>query len=306
MGALERVLERPWALACVAFYLRHSPIDRGRWRIKGRALPAARRVLPGRGRRRVRSRRGFPLEVDLDDWGGQFVYLTGEYEEPTARVIEALLAPGDTAVDVGANFGFFTVLAGRSVGPDGRVVAFEPLPSMRRELEVNLGLNGLANCRVRPEAVSDRAGAARLFEGPRGNPGLSSLRPLADSGAPLEVETVALDAALSAEERVALVKIDVEGAELRVLEGMAGLIGRWRPDVVLEVTDRFLREMGASAATLFERARDWGYRSYRIDWPGLFPVERGAEGLPDQFNALLTAREVLPPEVRVAGRPPAA
>ncbi len=301
MGAIDGILERPWVLACVALYLRRSPIDRGRWRIKARALPAARRALAGRGRRRVRTRRGFPLAVDLDDWGGQYVYLTGEYEEPTARAIEALLAPGDTAVDVGANFGYFTVLAGRRVGRGGRVVAFEPLPAMRRELEANVALNQLPQCRVRSEAVSDRAGAAALFEGPAGNPGLSSLRALADAGPPLEVETVTLDEALAGDEPVALVKIDVEGAELKVLRGMAGLVERRRPDVVLEVTDRFLREMGDSAEALFRRARDWGYRIYRIDWPGLVPVEAGAEGLPDQFNALLTARESLPEGIAVAG-----
>ncbi len=301
MGAFENILRSPRVLACVAFYLRRSPIDRGRWRIKARALPAARRALPGRGRRRVTTRRGFPLAVDLDDWGGQYVYLTGEYEEPTARVIEALLAPGDTAVDVGANFGYFTVLAARAVGPEGRVIAFEPLPAMRRELEENVALNRIANCRVRAEAVSDRAGTARLFEGPAGNPGLSSLRALADSGPALEVGTVTLDGALPADESVALVKIDVEGAELKVLRGMAGLVERRRPDVVLEVTDRFLREMGDSAEALFRLTRDWGYRIYRIDWPGLVPVEVGATALPGQFNALLTAREALPDGIPVAG-----
>src|SRR5262245_28883505 len=93
-------------LEALAYYLRRSPWERGRWRLLNAALPLSRSVLRERRYRTVRTRHGFRLRVNLGDWLGRHVYLTGDYEPQTARLISSLLRPGDLFVDVGANIGF--------------------------------------------------------------------------------------------------------------------------------------------------------------------------------------------------------
>jgi FkbM family methyltransferase len=151
-------------------------------------------------------------------------YWLGVYELPVQHLLARELRPGDCFWDVGANAGFFSVLAAKLVGRSGHVRAFEPLPdnveSIRRQFE----LNPLCDCAVVPAAVSDRTGTATLVLtddtstphlGPAGGPG-------GDPGAGLTVATVTLDSVPGP--RPALVKVDVEGAEGAVIEGAAGVL----------------------------------------------------------------------------------
>lgn len=124
-------------LALAAAYLRYSPLDLGKWRLFSHFLARLRAHGDTLGERRARTRYGFRFKADLGDWLGQYVYLTGHHEPATARIIAHLLGPGDTFIDVGANSGFFTLLAASRVGPTGRVYAFDPLPSMRRRLQAS-------------------------------------------------------------------------------------------------------------------------------------------------------------------------
>lgn len=153
----------------------------------------------------------------------------GTYEPLTRRWISALLSRGDVAYDVGANVGFFTLLASRIVGKGGAVVAFEPFPANVRALRRHVDLNRAGNVTIVEAAVSDRAGLAR-FE-PAGNPAMGGL---AEGGA-LEVETVALDKLLRERglPKPNLLKIDVEGAEAQVLQGGIRCLEEAHPAIVL-------------------------------------------------------------------------
>jgi FkbM family methyltransferase len=286
-------------LAAVAFYLRHCRWERGRWRLLRWAVPASRRLLRGAGPRTVGTRHGFRIRVDLSDWGGQFIYVTGDYEPYTARVMAALLAPGDVAVDVGANIGFFTLLASRRVGDAGEVFAFEPAPRPRQRLVENLRLNAARNVVVGEAAVCEREGEEAFYEGPPDRQGLSSLRVLEDASRVTRVRAGRLDDLLGGVRAVSLVKIDVEGAEYRVLEGMAGRLDRDRPDLIVEITDEFLGAQGHSAGLLRDRLLGLGYAMYAIGHDGLVPVAADPGRLPAQFNALFTARPSLPPCLHV-------
>lgn len=285
------------AVELVALGLRRAPFERGRWRVIPPALRWARAALPGQSVRTVRTREGFRLAVRLGDWLGRHVFVTGEYEPDTARVIRGLLRPGGRFVDVGANVGYFSLLAARRVGPAGRVYAFEPVEPTRRALERNLGLNRAANVTVRPEALSDRAGEVSFFVGPDDHRGTSSLRPLEDAGNRVTVPQARLDDLLPPGERIDVIKIDVEGAEHLALAGMVGCLRRDRPSLVVEVTDKFLREMGSSAGQLCGFLSGLGYRMFSIDYAGLHPFDPGGP-FPGQFNALFTTRDPLPPDVR--------
>lgn len=175
------------ALALVTGYLRHTRFELGRWRLVPFAVAGMRRIGPRLGRRTVNTRYGFRMDLDLRDRFGQHVYATGEYEDSTSRVIAALLSPRDIVVDVGANVGYFTLLAASRVGAQGKVHAFEPIPSNQGEIRRNIELNGLSNVDVHPEALSDRDGDAPLHAGPAGHSGLSSLRTQPDCSVSAQV-----------------------------------------------------------------------------------------------------------------------
>jgi FkbM family methyltransferase len=287
----SRILLPPLSL-----YLRWCPWEAGRWRLLKRVLPWSRSLVMDRGPKTLMTRHGFRLRIELNDWLGRNLYISGEHETSTSLVIESLLGPGETFVDVGANVGFFSVLAGRSVGPAGKVYAFEPVDDVRDRLIENILLNELSNVIVRPEALSDREDSVEIYVGPRNHRGLSSLRPLKnDSGGVQEVKTTPLDRFLPEGERVAMVKVDVEGAEFLAVTGMRDCLARDKPDLIIEVTDSYLRRFGHTAEMLCSLLAELGYRMYAIDHAGLVPiVDARAQGLPEQFNALFTTRSCLP------------
>lgn len=277
-------------LESVAFYLRRSPWEMGRWRLILQALPLTRSLMTQKQFRTVRTRHGFRLRVNQGDWLGGHVFLTGDYEPPTAALILKLLKPGDMFVDVGANIGFFTVLGSRAVGPTGRVLAFEPLAAARAELERNIRLNQCRNVVVHDEAVSDRESTNDYYAGPEDHQGISSLRSLSNASAVGQVQTIRLDDRIPTDHVVTLVKIDVEGAEYRVLDGFTERLILDRPDLIIEVTDAYLRELGNSSRTLRARLTSLGYQMYLIDEDRLIPVDTDSPEPAAQYNAFFTTR----------------
>jgi FkbM family methyltransferase len=241
------------------------------------------------------------MRLNLNDWLGRHVFVTGEYEPATTSLVKALLRSGDTFVDVGANVGYFALLAAQRIGPTGRVVAFEPVPLTRDQFTKNVQLNGFGNLMIRDEALSERPGEVEFFVGPTDHRGTSSLRPLDASSEKIRVRTARFDD-LGLDGPARVIKIDVEGAELLALHGMAETLRRDHPDLIVEVTDSFLRTMGHSAVALGEFLLGLGYRMYVIDHPGLVPVDPNRADLPGQFNALFTTRAELPPRVSVGPR----
>jgi len=153
-------------------------------------------------------------------------YWLGSYELEVQLTLQRLLRPGDVFYDVGANVGFFTVLGARLVGPRGRVFAFEPVPDSAGVARDQIALNGLSWCEVVPLAVSAHSGQRTLSY----VPGKGAIAHLGSKrvGSELEisVETMTLDSFVADHTFPALVKVDVEGAELEVLQGAAATIKR--------------------------------------------------------------------------------
>ena len=157
------------------------------------------------------------------------MWATGRVELPVQRALAELLTPAAVCFDVGANVGFYSLLAARIVGPEGRVVAFEPHPENVKALERNVRANGLANVVVVPKAVSRTSGGARLAGSDRATAHL-------DESRGLDVDTITLDEFVAAEPSLApsVVKIDVEGHELEVLAGAQRTLEAGRPAIVCE------------------------------------------------------------------------
>lgn len=159
--------------------------------------------------------------------------------EPEEATIKPLILPRHTVLDIGANFGVFTKLFSRLVGPDGRVIAFEPVPQTFRTLTAGVRKYRLRNVQAVNKAVSDHLGTA-MMEVPsyKGNKGdnlyESHIVNAPDSNDAFTVETITVDSLELPS--VNFMKIDVEGHELEVLHGSVGTLQRCRPTLMVEVT----------------------------------------------------------------------
>jgi FkbM family methyltransferase len=196
--------------------------------------------------------------------------LTGRYAPLEGALVRTSLGVGDTFVDVGANFGYFTLMAAAEVGRAGRVVAVEPDPRMVAELAANVALNALDRVTVVAAVASDRAGTVRLsgFREEGGNWGVSSIVAAVDGGVSMDVPCAPLDTLLDRADvdGVALVKVDVEGAEGRVLAGMReGLRRRRYRRVMVELHPWLLGDYAAFWREVDGAMRAAGYRAWLLD-----------------------------------------
>jgi FkbM family methyltransferase len=193
---------------------------------------------------------------------------TGEYERPVQEVLCQLLKEGDVFYDVGANVGFFTLLAARKVGSGGFVYAFEPVPSNAEQIQRNAVLNGCENICVVNVAVSDTVGRGELFLARHA--GGSTL---AECGAPpdligtVEVETISIDSHVKREmvRMPNVVKIDVEGAELSVLQGMREVLRTARPVLLIEFDDEVETTCEQKLARSRQFLTEFGYECDVLD-----------------------------------------
>ena len=216
---------------------------------------------------------GMPIEVDPRDLIGSEILRSWMWESETVRFVWGWLRAGMTVLDVGAHVGQYTLLASGLVGPAGRVIAFEPHPVLGRVLRRNASRAGCQNVTVLPVALGRAPGPGTLVLHPSDNFGGSSLRPDEASAhhARATVEVTTLDEALDRlGGPVHLAKIDVEGAELDVIDGALGTLAA-NPGIVLIV--EFLRDnplrFGHTVEDLEARLRELGFQLFTLTPDGL-------------------------------------
>ena len=192
------------------------------------------------------------------------------FEPNEFAFLATILKPGMTFVDVGANEGLYATFAARCVGPEGSVVAVEPSSREIGRLSRNLELNHLENVLTFPVAASNRSGQADLRIADYGHEGHNTLGAFIYDTSLARTETVRLspldDVVRDANiERVDVMKIDVEGAELAVLQGARGVLSRDRPILVVELCDATLQHQGASSQDVLRLLKEYGYRTFTFD-----------------------------------------
>jgi hypothetical protein len=136
--------------------------------------------------------------------------------------------------------------------------------------------------------VSDVAGEIAFYCGPPEHSGVASLRAL-EGAEQTTVSTVSGDEAISGVARIDLIKIDVEGAETRVIRGLHNTLARDKPDLIVEVSHIYLQQAGSSGPELCNTIMEHGYRMFQIAWEGTRECHGWSDALPDQFNAVFTA-----------------
>jgi FkbM family methyltransferase len=250
-------------------------------RIEGYSYASARRVvIPcGPNEVMVRTAVGYVLCAASDYALISSLVETGELEGGTRVLIQKLMSPGGTFVDVGANIGMHTLAAAIAMRGQGRIVAFEPLPSTHDLMRKSVWMNGYsAIAETHQAAVSNRSGSQPLFLGATsGHHSLYRLEsPTVPVPPPVEVPLVRLDEVLGANARVDVIKIDVEGAELEVLESARSLIeGNTGIALIVEFGFSHLQRTGYTTAAWLKPFEEIGLR-YRaidaasgqlLDWP---------------------------------------
>jgi len=158
----------------------------------------------------------------------------GQFELPVQDALTRELRPGDTFYDVGANAGFFTLVAARAVGPTGRTVSFDPDPVNIANIEAQLKLNELASSRAIREAVSGAEGEATFSFDTPGSP-MGHLGPTRAGETQITVPVTTIDAAIAKYGTPSLLKIDVEGMEAEVLKGADRVLSEVKPSLIIEL-----------------------------------------------------------------------
>jgi FkbM family methyltransferase len=225
--------------------------------------------------------------------------------EPGVRaVLRRRLKPGGVAVDAGANIGVHSLAMAAAVGPEGRVLCFEPLHHLASALERSLRLNGFAGrARVERSALADLPGEATFHRAAHGP--MSSLYPLPPeaAGNDVRVPVTTLDAVVPPGSRVDLVKMDVEGAEPRLWRGMQRVVAD-NPgiEVVLEWSASHFRRSGEDPDAFMAAIRAAGFHAFAVEDDGppgrLAPV--GEPAALEAANLLLTRRGTTPEEAGAA------
>lgn len=215
--------------------------------------------------------RGIRFRSRLGNDTTRCLYVEGSYEPNELMAIASILRPGDTAVDVGANEGLFTVHMAGCVGASGIVLAIEPSSREFRILEANQRVNAFTQVRPKRIAVSDHTGTAELHIAGEGHSGQNTLGGFVYRGVDAvvveQVELRTLDQLVQAEglQRVHFMKLDCEGSECRVLKGSRDILTRHRPVIMMELCDPALRAMGSSANEVVGLLREHGYRIHVFD-----------------------------------------
>jgi FkbM family methyltransferase len=208
------------------------------------------------------------------------------YEPETSELLATVLRPGDIFIDVGAHVGYFSMLAGGLVGPQGRVVSFEPEERNYGQLLGHIQSNGLSQVTAINAAVGERVGSAEFHfnsDNDGGHAlwdvGMHALNPLS-RGTPVirRVDIVSLDSIFGDEEiaPARVIKIDAEGSEHAVLLGARETLTRHPAAFVIVEINRFgLERMGTSEHALRATMMELGYETYAFDAPNRQIVRLG-------------------------------
>jgi len=218
---------------------------------------------------------GGKFRVDLTDNIQRQIYFQGHYEPEITDLIKETLTPGDTFIDIGANTGYYTVLASLLVGSEGAVHSFEPIPFIFSEMQSNVSLNSLSNVFLNQIALCEDEAEVDVFLPLEGNIGSGSLVKQGHlpgtsiRSAATSFDRYSREAGIG---QIRLIKMDIEGGEIAALKGMKeALSGPSTPDVICEAVPELLAAAGHTTADLTQIMESYGYRSREIDrWNLLF------------------------------------
>lgn len=215
---------------------------------------------------------GYRLRFNLDDFYQRWAYFLARYHEvPLQLLLRHALRPGDTLVDGGANIGLVSLVGAWIVGPEGRVLAFEPNPRAFESLRWHVATNRLDQVRCVPAGLGDQDAELRLQLPRWENLGAGTFCPLPERYGGVVADSCtarivrgddALDLPDAGE---VVIKLDIEGFETRALRGLERTLASRRPLVVTELNRELLVASGSSPYELFHEMHAHGYEGFGFD-----------------------------------------
>ena len=209
---------------------------------------------------------GYLMSLNLSGWTDRFAFFLGRWHDlATQLLMSAVIHPGDTVVDIGANRGMFALVASSLVSKSGRVICYEPNPDCVATLRREVSANRIENLDLRPYALGNRDEELILSI------------PLSDHDqATLSVNAFSNDAVRKVKSKVAIgdqelkafspsvIKIDVEGFEFNVIRGLADTIDRCHPLIIMEINPPLLRSCDTSLQEITEEMTKHHYKAFKI------------------------------------------
>jgi FkbM family methyltransferase len=265
----------------------------------------------------IRMGRSFKLNFVSMDTIACYLYLFEVWEPDCTAYICKNLKPGKTFIDVGANIGYYSLLASQLVGDKGRVISIEASSKISAVLQGNVHLNALAsNIEVHNLAIADKPGKVAVHLGPDGNLGATTTANAPQNKFPYrkfnlegQVDAVTLDELIGSEdlENLQMIKIDVEGTERDVIAGMVEIIKDGPPEleILIELTPLWWSKPKPSLEEVLDPFFEQGYKAYIIPnsylpwrylWPSMVEPPRKTIGpiksMLGQVDIVLSKRDL--------------
>jgi len=213
---------------------------------------------------------GGKMILDTNDCVAQRIRCEEAFEPAVRREIERIASSDVNIIDIGANIGYYSILASRLIGSEKRVFSFEPQVSMVSKLRRNIELNALRNVKVFPFALSDAPGTVTFHVPPEGTEALGSMHANGrfEVVKTVEVETQRLDDVMSnlGNPKIGLIKMDAEGAELPILRGATQLLSSPdKPVLIFEANEKNCKPFDYCVFDLLQYVHSFGYRLRQLD-----------------------------------------
>lgn len=215
---------------------------------------------------------GLLLHVDTSSFCEWYIFFYGAFRPEISKLLNRILRPGHTAIDIGANIGMHSVIMANRVGPTGRVVSFEPDPHPFRRLNANLRLNGFTQVETHRKALSAKPGKATFFlhDDAIGNYANASLHAenIGHQTPSVEIDVLTLDSfvADAGMQRLDVIKLLAQGEEWNILQGGRATIAKFRPFIFFLYEPAFWARQGRSLPDATKFFAELGYTVYAVEF----------------------------------------
>lgn len=209
---------------------------------------------------------GLLMELSANDHIEKYLFWYGSYEKKEVITMQTFLTADSVVVDIGANIGYYSLMAAKKA-PAGHIYSFEPVRNNLEKLERNISLNGVTVIHPIKAAISNISGSTTVYVSADDNSGMSGLRSAENfSGESEIVKCFALDDAVTEYNlpKIDLIKIDVEGSEVNVLQGMKNTRSQQKPVLLIEVSAATLSMYNEKIETIYRILSADQYAAYKV------------------------------------------
>jgi FkbM family methyltransferase len=254
-------------LRCIRFWLK-LPFFRKRWFGIVRYLMTKTNLLKGVVTT-SRFDRDLKVKLNLEDWIMVQIFFLGIYESEKEETAfwQHLIQPGNNVVDIGGHIGYYSLMASKRAGETGKVIAFEPVKRTHKRFTENIALNNVTNIELQHQALFNSTEELEIYVGSDVNWGMSSFKQHEDSDGKTErIKAEPFDEFVKRHplEKIDVIKMDAEGSEPYILEGMKESLEKFKPMLLIEIDEDPLRLINMNKEEFMNVITGYNYKPYEI------------------------------------------